>query len=1111
MLKIYYGPEYMDKSRFIFENISGRTLLLVPDQFSLQAERDAFYYMKAESLMDIRVVGFSTLGHKAAAQAGGPRLPLIDKYGRHMLLTRIINEISEELSVYRHMGWKNSFIELMNTMISEMKRFGASPEDLMNAADKLDNDGFLKYKLQDIQKVFVRYEKAIEGKYLDSEDYITFYGDKLLEAPMVAESDIWIYGFDTFTPKNMEVIEKLLVSARSVNVVMAYDKEDYFSLTGYIMKTLQETAARLGIPSEVSAMDGVTRTTAVGSAMQLISDGKNEMPEDVDFPVTVAQLSNPYEEAERAAAYIQELVRDHGYRYGEIVVVCNDLDVRGAMLRRTLMRWDIPVFTDKKRKVTHHSAVGFLLALMEIISGGYRNEAVMRLIKSGIPDSDLADAELLENYVAQYRIRGAGWKSEFIKGNETYDEDELERINRLRSNIVDIVENARSSIGSRNKAADKIKGLYRFLDEDMDITGRIEAAMEKQTKMNLPEAASETAQSWNVICNILDQIVDTAGEERLSNKELMMLMTAGFEEVEIGLVPVSSDCIIIGTLQRTRLSRIRAMLIIGANEGVLPMGADDAGLLSEREKIRLEDLGLQISKRDLIARKEENIALYRTVYMPREKLYISCSKANSSGEPARPSDIFLQFRDMCPEQNLLKDLKDMPEVPDRLTTGRGSLSYMADALRNCRDGEYIDKDWLRVMNWYRQNEPQMLESVKRGLMFSNAADSIGEKFADELYRGDRQNFEVSASQLEKYSSCPFAHFIRYGLKPEELRSYEIGAREIGDVYHECMMIFSRRLNAGLGAGMSIRDEGSPWMKLTREECSHEIESILHGNLDGYREGLLSAGKAEKYKTERITEICSRIAWTMVEQIRRGSIKEMGFEVPFGQGCRLPEIRVNAGRHDVLIRGKIDRLDMLEGQESAVRVIDYKTGGDTIDIDHLRSGYKLQLMVYLKAGMQQDSSLKPAGVFYFKIHDVDVNADLKKVEHGEKALNERIEESYRLQGIMLDDHELLCSMDTELDTSSNVIPVKLSKKTGTFVPSAGGMMLSEDEFRELSDAVDAQVQRICTEICSGSIAVKPKREKKRDMEGKVRTSCKYCGYKSICMFDTSFKGCRYENI
>lgn len=220
MLSIYYGSEATDREKFIFEHVKGRTLLLVPDQFSLQAERDAFFYLGKNSLMDLRVVDFSTLGYKVMQQTGGRVPDLIDKYGRHMLLARVTAELESELGIYKGLNRKNSFIDMLNTVISEMKRYDVSPEDLEDVRGKLEESSYLSYKLGDILKVYRAYQAQIEGRYLDSEDYISFYGERILEAPMIHESEIWIYGFDTFTPKNMQVIERLILSARNVNIVM---------------------------------------------------------------------------------------------------------------------------------------------------------------------------------------------------------------------------------------------------------------------------------------------------------------------------------------------------------------------------------------------------------------------------------------------------------------------------------------------------------------------------------------------------------------------------------------------------------------------------------------------------------------------------------------------------------------------------------------------------------------------------------------------------------------------------------------------------------------------------------------------------------------------------
>lgn len=243
---------------------------------------------------------------------------------------------------------------------------------------------------------------------------------------------------------------------------------------------------------------------------------------------------------------------------------------------------------------------------------------------------------------------------------------------------------------------------------------------------------------------------------------------------------------------------------------------------------------------------------------------------------------------------------------------------------------------------------------------------------------------------------------------------------------------------------------------------------------------------------------------------------MYFEQPFARGAQLPPIRVTAGEHEVLIKGKIDRMDVLEmpehedGLETAVRIVDYKTGGDSVDVEHFRSGYKLQLMLYLKAATQKQE-VKPAGVFLFKIREIDADADARTVVPGEAAAEERMEDAYKLEGIVLDDMDLIDAMDTEIGGASKVLPIKYVKKNGTYSGSSGGYLFSREEFEELSAQVDRQVDRICREICDGKIDIRPKKEKKKDMEGNYKTSCKYCSYKSICMFDTAFPGCRYERV
>lgn len=1165
MLNIYYGGENIEKEKFIFEHIKGRSLLLVPDQFSLQAERDAFFYLDKTGLMDLAVVDFSALGHKILKEAGGPVPPLIDKYGRHMLLTRILEESDDALKIYKGVRGKNSFVERVNMLISEMKRSEVSVDMLREVSESLEDSSFLKYKLKDIVTLFSLYEEAIAGKYLDSEDYITFYGDKMLDSSLVAASDVWVYGFDTFTPKNMLVLERILKTARSLNIVMTWedaaktppersakddagdpsqsgdaawpgdagflaadDREDLFSLTGFVIRNLVKMAEDLNEEVTCQAITGSGRDNLWSKTLREFSVSPEAPLQEKHPRITAVCTSNIYAEADRAAAYILQLVREHGYRFGDIVVVCNDTGLRSGVIRRTFVRWGIPVFIDQKRKVIQHPVVGFLLSLLEIIGSGYRDSAVMQLIKSGFLGLAEEEQDALENYVQQFKIRGTLWKKPFSRMGDNYTAEDLNRFNELREQVVSVIETARDRIGKYNTAGEKIRGLYGFLSDDFMMEDRIEAMAKAQQEAGFLDGAAETGQSWNVICRIFDQIVETVGEERLSGRALRQIVEAGLAEMEIGIVPVNPDSVLVGTMQRTRVGRVKALLVLGANEGLLPLQKTDEGLLSEREKAVLEEMDLEFSRTEDMVKQEERLAIYRTLSQPEERLYVSCSRIDETGGELRPSAVFrelenfLQSRAESDDSVVLGDLED-GAVTEIAVSPKGAISYLTDAFREYLEDGKLDEDWLYAGLWYGSHEPEEMERIRRGMEFDNEQNALGGQLADALYRGDRRAIEASASRLEKYSGCPFAHFISYGLRPEDLRVFEMGPREIGDIYHECIMKLSQRLTVGEDSfqgldavPVAVTDPDSRWMKITQEECREEIRRILQEETGTYREGLLSSGRNESYRTERIVDICSRVAWAMIGQVRRGRIREMYFEQPFARGAQLPPIRVTAGEHEVLIKGKIDRMDVLEmpehedGLETAVRIVDYKTGGDSVDVEHFRSGYKLQLMLYLKAATQKQE-VKPAGVFLFKIREIDADADARTVVPGEVAAEERMEDAYKLEGIVLDDMDLIDAMDTEIGGASKVLPIKYVKKNGTYSGSSGGYLFSREEFEELSAQVDRQVDRICREICDGKIDIRPKKEKKKDMEGNYKTSCKYCSYKSICMFDTAFPGCRYERV
>ncbi|WP_269477985.1 PD-(D/E)XK nuclease family protein [Hominibacterium faecale] len=1101
MLHIYYGREQINKDKFIFDSIKGKTLLLVPDQFTLQAERDAFFYLGARGLMDLEVVSISRLGLKVLAETGGGRTALIDKYGRHMLLTKILTERREELEIYRGLEKKQSFIEMVNNFISELKQYGTTPQELEAIAQGLGEDTFLRKKLKDIGLVFESYEAYIKGKYLDTEDYVSLYGQKITDSKKIGQSSVWVYGFDSFTPKNTEVIGQLMRTARDVNLVLTYGEggrdSEIFGLPGTIIYKFCKMAEEAGIPWEKSP---IPKTYAIEDKAPSILHLEHELyaiPSKAAGEhdgITLLRAANLYSEAESAAAEVLSLVRDQGMEYKDIILICNDMETRGAIVKRIFAQYGMELFLDKKQSILHNPASVFILSLLDISSKGYRSEDVFRLLKTGLTDLGWDEIEELENYARKFRIRGSKWKKPFTRGAGEYGQEALSRLEDSRIRFVSLIETFSEKFKQGSTVKERVSALYTYLAEDCGLPGKLEGMIGKQEEQGFLTAAEETAQVWGLVMDVLDQFVEIVGEETILAGSFGDIFKAGLESIEVGLLPPSADGLIMGTMQRTRSGHVKAMLILGANEGLLPASAPADSILSEDEKHYLAQQEIEICKVDEIRLQEEKLAIYKNLARPKTRLWISYSASDGDGRELKPSPIFNKLQSIYPGLEVETDLVSRGKPLELLQAEKAAVEHLTGALRRTMDSGELDPQWQSAIAWYREN--RNLAQLEEGLFFTNEQEHISGDFVEALYKKEvPQEMTVSPSRLEQYSRCPFAHFVGYGLRPQEQRIYEMGGREIGDLYHTCLMEISRWLTDD---GIPVNDPASRWMTVSKEECDKKIGSILSREALLYREGMLSSGSEEAYRTKRLHEICSEISWVLIDHVRRGSIRTIAFEQAFGRGRSIPPVIVETSQGDVFIEGKIDRVDLLD--DGRVKVIDYKTGNETFRVHEAEKGFRLQLMLYLKAAQQKER--EPAGVFYFLISEPSVSADaIKPEELGEK-VEQEAKKACKMDGVMVDDPQVIRDIAGDFSGYSDVVPIRQTQKG--FSGTGAGKLLDEETFLQLQEKVDETVSELCQELLSGNIAVKPKKS------GQV-SACTYCKYKGICQFDLAFEGCRYEII
>lgn len=1098
-LNIFYGRESINKDRFIFDNVRPGTILIVPDQYSLQAEKDAFEYLGTGSLMDIEVLSFSRLSDRVLSEAGGSRLRMIDKQGRHMLLTKIMNAKEEDLSVYSKYKNNSDFLDMANNMISELKQCGIGPEDLSGLLGGLEGKSLFKQKLGEIETIYSAYEEAIEGHYIDTEDMANLFCSKIRDSQTVANSEFWIYGFDVFSPKNFLAIGELIKHSKGVNVVLTYDEgaadEGLFKVTGQTMERLVRLGEDANILAKEAPIPAKYRRTRAPE-LEHVERELFALPQETYEGKALGGLrfvraGDMRAEAETAALTVSRLVREKGLRYRDIVLICNDSGQRAALLKQTFERYGIRIFADEKRSITHSPGAMYLLSLMRIISDGYRQEDIIGLLKSGLWDISLSDRDLLENYALKYRIKGAGWKKPFTKG---LDEEDYEGI---RATVMPIIMDFHERYKKETTIGGKVRVLYDFLIEQ-GIPEKLEALALEQDAEGKRDVASETTQVWNRIVGVLDQLVEILGEERVSASDFADMIRSGLDAVEIGVLPPALDGLVMGTMQRTRTGRIKAMLVIGANEGVLPLNATGKGLLSDEERERLMDMaGSNLLKTDALRTAEENMAIYRGFSKPEELLYISHSVTGSDGEATRSSMIYERMKKMMPQIQEEDDAIKNGKPEELVCTPDSTLMHLTQAIREPGND---DKTWKEVYAWYKKNRPDKLERIKKGFSEGGSLAGIGKDAAKELYSRDGKDMSLSPTRLESYGGCPFAHFMKYGIRAFEREVAQISGLEMGDVLHRCIDSFSRQMNNANGR-KAVTDEASPWLTLPEEEIAEKVDTIIDEIAQGYKEGLLHEGGEEEYRLQRMKSVCRESVLGMVRHVRQGSIDVMMSEVGFGRGRQLKPIKVDTSAGSVYIEGKIDRMDIMPG--GMVKIIDYKTGNDEWHDEEAKSGWKLQLALYMTAAMENGYS--PAGSFFFHVDDPVIDVTGKSFD--EEKLKAEIRKSFRMDGVMVASPEVVSEMDSGLG----------GKKTSEILPPQG-RWLSEEDFMALMEQIGGKVAEMCNSIMEGNIEIKPKRSRKRGGftgkpggSGEKKTACDFCAYKNVCKFDTSLPGCRFEYV
>ena len=1118
-LRYILGRTDTGKTHMIYEEMKSelqkdehnKLILLVPEQFTLEAEADLISKTNLDGILRLEVLSFSSLSRNVLNEVGGIKKTAIDTIGKVMILRKLFEENLDELEVFKKGFNQEGFLEGFCDLISEFKRNNVSTQELEQRIESLPKDNMLKRKLRDINLMYKKFNEYIEGIYTDQDDKMNLAIERLNESRYFENAEIWIDGFNTFSAQEYVMLEKLMLKVKQINITLTLDLNeqandyDLFDPTRDTYERIKILILKNNIKNET-----VTLNKSLGLKTNEIVHLEREFfsyPYKVysEKPTHISLFSaiNHYTEIESVAIDIIALARDKEYRWRDISVVCNTLEIYNPIIKRVFTEYGIPHFLDETRNIMNNPIIKFLLSSLEIMVRNFRYDDVFKNIKTGLTNLTKAEYEKLENYVLEKGIRGNTWLSDF-KLFGILEEDiraekleELYEINEIRQKFIEPFIHLKEKIKKKNTVRDLTQYLFEYLME-LNLEDKIDALIEIQRDKNNLEYVNENTQIWNTIMEVFDQLVEILQDKTISMKEYIKVLESGLVNFEIGIIPPTMDQVLVGNLERSKSQDIKAQFVIGVNDGLLPSNFIDGGIILDDEKVIMKQSGIELYSDNGIKVKEERFRTYQAFTKPSDYLFVSYSLGDTEGKSLRPSTLIDRFKKVFnieARSDLMKTHKNSLRL---ISKPSSTLKYLTENLRENLDGADIFDEWWDVYNWYYTNKEwkPKLNLILDGLFHSNQEGDINEHYARQLYNVP---FKTNISSLETFVNCPFSYFIKKGLRPKERKEYEVSMPDVGTLFHDSIEAFSKELTL----------ENLSWNDITREKSDQLAEKVLSDMMDNFQHGVLTSTHRYKYLTNKLERVSKRALWVLTEHLKNGEFVPLEHELFFGEreGGIPPIVIELPNGEQVVLEGRIDRVDVMrDGEKTYLKVIDYKSGSKKFELSDLYYGLQIQLIVYLDAVLTSSKQLVktesfPAGAFYFKIDDPMVNGiggsgDKESIE---QAINKEL----KMDGLVVKNISVIEKMDENLKTenTSHIVPIKL-KKDGDF--AANSSVFEDEELRGLISHVRNLISEISTEILKGKIRVEPTKTKSR-------TSCEYCELSSICQFDTSFKDNNYNTL
>jgi len=1079
MLRIISGKAGTGKSSYVMSEIAGRvknkeglSFLLVPEQYSHEAMREMCAVCGDSMSLYADVLSFTDLARRLEGEVGGGGKPWLDKGGKLLCMALATEALHSRLRVCAGAHRRAELQTMLISAVDELKSACISPEQLFEASQK--SEGTLSEKLSDLALVMEAYDAVVANGHAEPSDRMTFLAELIEKSGIDKMHHYYIDGFTDFTVQESRVIEALLRKNADVTLCLGcddlFDGSEIFELSRRTARHFLAFCKESGIQTDCVEFKA---QSAKKEALSVFSDELfrySSEKRDCDC-IELYSATGIASECELAAAKALELTRGKSCRRRDIAIAVRGYDDYRETLEGVFARCGVPLYHTRKSELLSKPLPTLIASAYEIIGSGWETDDILSYLRTGLAGLSFEECDKLENYALLWQLHGSAWtKNEdwrmhpegFSGKFDDAANELLTDINVLRRKVSAPLLRFSEMCAEADTARLQAEALAELL-ENLSLAETLADKSSYMTECGRGAEAQEYAQLWEICVNALEQCVAVLGDTETDTDAFGRLFTTMLSRYDVGSIPASLDSVTAGELDRMRRRNIKHLIILGASDSRMPRVEGEGGMFSDDERKRLTELDIDLGGSGEDALWREFSLIYNCVTLPSESLTVCFSSTGSSGEEERPSFVMSRA-----EKLFGLEIKPVDMARIRMSCASSVTELAAVSLHG---GGVIEKSAAEYLNEAEPERLNMLRSAAEMTRGRLSPDSVRSLYGDRL--------RLSASKIDRFASCRFSYFMKYGLKAKPREAAGFNPPEMGTFMHYILE----------NTAIEVRERGG-FATVTDEElsviCEGFIAQYVREKLNDFRDKT----PRFEYLFRRLTKEVRTVVLDMAAELRVSDFEPLSFELDFEKETRLPPLIIGEGEDSLRLTGIADRVDgWVHDGKLYIRVVDYKTGRKAFSLSDVWYGMGLQMLLYLfSLGKNGDKlygakDIIPAGVLYAPAREVFIptKTDMSDAE----ILKER-QKSLRRSGLILSDPEVINAM--EHGEAPQYIPVKFKGGEPT-----GDSLATAERLGLLSEHIQKTLCDMASELRRGSIAADPY------YRGQQENACINCDYLSACRF------------